>query len=68
MKSNQICSSAYLKDVGSYLADGQFKNDVGIVKLHPTKGTHWVANIGQNFFDSHGCSIPEKLSRFMIKL
>ena len=25
-----------------YLRDGMFESDIGIVNLHPTKGTHWL--------------------------
>ena len=28
--------------VGIYLRDGPFLSDIGIVNLHPSKGTHWV--------------------------
>ena len=28
--------------VGIYLRDGSFSSDIGIVNLHPLKGTHWV--------------------------
>ena len=54
-------------DVGIYLRDGLFKIDIGFVNLHPSKGTHWVGYINENFFDSYGCSLPQKLSDFNIK-
>ena len=53
--------------VGIYLTDGPFSSDIGIVSLHPSKGTHWVCNINENYFDSYGCSPPQKLSKFFIK-
>ena len=28
--------------VGIYLRDGSLSNDIGMVNLHPSKGTHWV--------------------------
>ena len=28
--------------VGIYLRDGSFSSDIGVVNLHPSKGTHWV--------------------------
>ena len=28
--------------VGIYLRDGPFPSDIGIINLHPSKGTHWV--------------------------
>ena len=55
-----------LNEIGIYLRDAPFPSDMGIVKLHPSKGTHWVAYINENYFDSYGCS-PRKLSKFIIK-
>ena len=54
-------------DVGIYLRDGPFESDIGIVNLHPSKGTHWVVYITENYFDSCGCVPPKKLSKFIIK-
>ena len=54
-------------DIGIYLRDGPFLSDIGIVILHPSKGTHWVLIIHENFFDSYGCAPPQKLSKFIIK-
>ena len=42
IKIQQVFSSLSLNDVGTYLRDGSFKSDIGIVNLHPSKGTHWV--------------------------
>ena len=67
MKIYQVRSSLPLSDVGIYLTDGQFSNDKGIVSLHPSKGTHWVAYVNEIHFDSYGCSLPQKLSKFIIK-
>ena len=53
--------------VGIYLRDGPFESDMGIVNLHPSKGTHWVCYINENFFDSYGVVCPKKLSKFIIK-
>ena len=53
--------------VGVYLRDGLFLSDIGIVNLHPSRGTHWVCYINENYFDSYGCSPPKKLSKFIIK-
>ena len=55
------------KKVGIYLRDGPFSSDVGIVNLHPSKGTHWVCYIIENYFDSYGCVCPKKQSKFIIK-
>ena len=53
--------------VGIYLRDGSFSTDIGIVNLHPSKGTHWVCYINEIYFDSYGCVCPKKLSKFIIK-
>ena len=53
--------------VGIYLRDGSFSSDIGIVNLHPSKGTHWVTYNNENYFDSYGCVSPKKLSKFIIK-
>ena len=66
-KIQQVLSSLGLNDVGIYLRDGVFKSDIGIVNLHPSKGTHWVCYINENYFDSYGCAPPKKLSKFIIK-
>ena len=67
IKIQQILSCLGLGDVGIYLRDGLFSTDVGIVNLHPLKGTHWVCYINENYFDSYGCVCPKKLSKFIIK-
>ena len=53
--------------VGIYLRDGPFSSDIGIVNLHPSKGTHWVCYINEIYFDSYGCVCPKKLSKFIMK-
>ena len=45
IKIEQVLSSLYFNDVGIYLRDGLFESDIGIVNLHPSKGTHWVCYI-----------------------
>ena len=67
IKIQQVLSSQSLNDVGIYLRDGPFSSDIGIVNLHPWKGTHWVCYINENYFDSYGCVSPKKLSKFIIK-
>ena len=67
IKIQQILSCLGLSDVGVYLRDGLFSTDVGIVNLHPLKGTHWVCYINEIYFDSYGCVCPKKLSKFIIK-
>ena len=54
-------------DVANYLRDGPFRTDEGIVTMHPTKGTHWIAKNNQNFLDSFGGHPPTELSKFYIK-
>ena len=67
IKIQHVLSSLSLDDVGIYLRDGPFSSDVGVSNLHPSKGTHWVRYINENYFDSYGCVSPRKLSKFIIK-
>ena len=67
IKLQQVLSSLSLNDLGIYLRDGPFESDIGIVNLHPSKGTHWICYINENYFDSYGCTPPKKLSKFIIK-
>ena len=67
LKVQQVLSSLSLDGVGIYLRDGPFKSDIGIVSLHPSKGTHCVCYVNENYFDSFGCLPPKKLSKFIIK-
>ena len=39
-KIQQVLASLGLSDVGIYARVGAFQSDIGIVKLHPSKGTH----------------------------
>ena len=48
----QVLGSIRVDNVGIHLGDGPFSNDIGFVSLHPSKGTHWVCYINQNYFDS----------------
>ena len=45
----QVLSSLSLNDVGTYLRDGPFEFDRGIVNLHPFQGTHWVLYVHEKF-------------------
>ena len=63
----QVLDSIGLDNVVIFLRDDTFKSDVGIVNLHPSKGTHWVCYINENYFDSYGIICPKKLSKFIIK-
>ena len=67
IKIQQVLHSIGLNNVGIFLRDGPFKSDIGIVNLHPSKGTHWVCYINENYFDSYGCVCPKTLSKFIIK-
>ena len=67
IKTQQVLSSLPLNDVWIYLRDRHFEYDIGIVNLHPSKGTHWICYINENFFDSYGCVCPKNLSKFVIK-
>ena len=49
------------------MGDGPFESDIGSVNSHPLKGTHWVANMNEIYFDSYGSGPPNKLSRFVRK-
>ena len=67
MKIQQVLSSLSMNGVGIYLRDGPFKSDIRSVNLHPSKGTHWVCYINENFFDSYGIVCPKKLAKSIIK-
>ena len=67
IKIQQVLNSIGLDNVNIYLRDGPFSSDIGIVNLHPLKGTHWVCYINENYFDSYGCVCPKKLSKFIIR-
>ena len=66
-KIQQVLNSIRLNNVEIYLRDGPFSSDIGIVNLHPSKGTHWVTYINENYFDSYGCVSLKKLSNYIIK-
>ena len=67
IKIQQVLDSIGTENVGIYLRDGVFSTDIGIVNLHPSKGSHWVCYINEYYFDSYGCVPPKKLSKFIIK-
>ena len=67
IKIQKVLTSIGLDNVNNYLRDGPFSSDIGIVNLHPSKGTHWVCYINEIYFDSYGCVCPKKLSKFIIK-
>ena len=59
IKIQQVLNSIGLNNVGIYIRDGPFSSDIGILKLHPLTGTHWVTYINENYFDSYGCVPPK---------
>ena len=67
IKIRKVLTSIGLDCVGIYLRDGPFQTDIGIVNLHPSRGTHWVCYLNENYFDSYGCVPPKKLSKFFHK-
>ena len=67
IKIQKVLDSMRLNNVGIYLRDGSFSSDIGIVNLYPSRGTHWVCYINENYFDSYGVVCPKKLSKFIIK-
>ena len=67
IKIYQVLSSLFLRDIGIYLRDEPFSSDIGLVNLHPSKGTHRVCYINESYFDSYGCTPPQNLSNFNIK-
>ena len=42
IKNQQVLSSLSLDNVAIYLRDRPFSGDIGIVNLHPSKGSHCV--------------------------
>ena len=54
IKIQKVLTSVGLDNVNIYLRDGPFASDIGIVNLHPLKGTHWVCYKKENHFDSYG--------------
>ena len=48
IKIQKVLTSIGLDNVGIYLRVGPFSTDIGIVNLHPSKGSHWVGYIHQN--------------------
>ena len=67
IKLQQVLDSIGLYDVGIHSGVGPFSTDIGIVKLHPSRGTQWVCFINGNYFDSCGIVCPKKLSKFTKK-
>ena len=67
IKIQQVLDSIRLNNAGVYLRDGPFSSGIGIVNLHPSKGTHWVCYINDSYFDSYGCVCLKKLSKFIIE-
>ena len=67
IKNQQVLCSIALNNLRIYLQDGRFESDKGVVTLHPSKGTHWVVYINEDYFDSYVCAPSQKLFKFIIK-
>ena len=67
IKIQKVVTSLGLDNFNIYLRDGPFSSNIGIVDLHPSKCSHWVCYINENYFDSYGVVCPKKLSKFIIK-
>ena len=68
LKINEVLKKIGLDSkVGVCLRDGPFSSDIGIVILHPSKGTLWVCYINEIYFDSNGCVCPREPSKFLIE-
>ena len=65
IKIQKVLTSIGLDNVNIYLRDGPFSSDIGIVNLHPSKGSHWVCYINETYFDSYGVICPKKLSNLL---
>ena len=50
---------------GIYMRDDKFTTPIGIVNLHPTKGTHWVLYINQFYFDPYGIIPPLSIQKYI---
>ena len=59
IKIYQVLFSTGLDNVDIHLTDGPFSSDVGIVNLHPSKGTHRVVYINEVYFENYGFSPPQ---------
>ena len=51
--------------IGISMRDDKFTTPIGIVNLHPTKGTHWVLYINQFYFDSYGIIPPLSIQKYI---
>ena len=67
IKIYELLSYLSLSDVRINLGDGPFKSDIVILNSQPSEETHWVVYLNENYFDSYGCSPPNKLSEYTIK-
>ena len=60
IKIQKFLTSVGLDNVNINLKDGPFSSDIGIVNLHPSRGSHWVCYINENYFDSYGVVCPQR--------
>ena len=59
IKIQKVLTSIGLDNVGICLRDGPFESDIGIVNLHPFRGTHWILYFHECYFDSY-CCVPRR--------
>ena len=66
IKIQQVLPSLTLNHVGIYLRGRAFSTNIGIVTIIPSKRTHWICYIINQYFDSYGVVYPKKLSKFLM--
>ena len=47
VKIYQVLPSLSFNNVGVYIKDGPFESDIGIINLHLSERTHWVAYVNE---------------------
>ena len=60
LKIQEVLNKLGIK-AGTFTRDSNITNEIAIVNLHPTKGTHWVLVIHNFYFDSYGCPPPKNV-------
>ena len=60
LKIQEVLNKLGIK-AGIFMRDSNITNEIAIVNLHPTKGTHWVLVIHNFYFDSYGCPPPKNV-------
>ena len=65
IKIKQVLDELRIKNCKIYMRDDNFTTSVGIVNLHPYKGTHWVLYINRFYFDSYGILPPLSIQKYI---